>query len=114
MIDEPFECERCGACCRLIWAFEGLLDELSDKDGCCVFLDKEENACQIYKRRPTVCRVDDYFYRHVSGVTKTEYIEATKKCCVAFRQAAYQGLDMGMLRELIKEILSSYPKLDTF
>lgn len=55
----PFDCNRCGACCRRISAVRPDMDR---GDGACVHLlgaPGDEHACAIYETRPRECRVDE-------------------------------------------------------
>lgn len=58
---KAFDCNRCGACCRLVGSAPETR-ELDRGDGACKHLVTEEggaHACAIYETRPMVCRVDE-------------------------------------------------------
>lgn len=61
----PFPCNGCGKCCRQVdkstetaW--------LSRGDGVCRHFDETSRRCTIYAERPLVCRVEEYYVRHLS------------------------------------------------
>ena len=64
--------EECGACCKFdlddreninkILKEEDikLIKSMTDKDGWCKYLDKENKRCSIYDSRPHFCRVNEF------------------------------------------------------
>ena len=64
--------ENCGACCKLdlnereniknILSKEDLklIKSMTNNDGWCKYLDKNNMSCSIYKTRPHFCRVDKF------------------------------------------------------
>ena len=47
---EPFPCTACGACCRNVQYMP------AKEDGSCIYL-QEDNKCEIYETRPSICRI---------------------------------------------------------
>ena len=66
----PFECEKCGACCRA---------------ANCEFL--KGNLCGRYENRPLACNIDKLydtlFYKHF---TREEWYAANKIACIEMRE----------------------------
>jgi len=68
-----FNCEKCGACCRLVGCKE--LDE--------------GNLCRVYEDRPDICRVDRMFeLRHLT-ITREDYYKISKAACADLRRKVY-------------------------
>ena len=79
-----FQCDKCGACCRLISA----VPELDRGDGVCKFL-SEDNTCSIYPDRPTICRVDDMYELLGKGkLTREEYYQLNYTICQQLKSMA--------------------------
>tara|TARA_R110000824_G_scaffold318179_6_gene505428 strand:- start:206 stop:508 length:303 start_codon:yes stop_codon:yes gene_type:complete len=77
-----FECSGCGACCRKAAEF-GLVPT---KDGHCIYL-TEDNQCEIYKTRPTICNISAmYALRKANGfsMSKEEYFALNAQFCNEF------------------------------
>lgn len=62
---QPFPCNSCGKCCRRIdqssetaWLDRG--------DGVCRNFDESSKQCLIYSERPLVCRVEEYYVKHLA------------------------------------------------
>jgi hypothetical protein len=65
-----FNCEKCGACCRVIK---------------CKHLTKD-NLCDIYSIRPLICRVDEMYKIIGNKLTKKQYYDLCKKACKYLRE----------------------------
>ena len=64
--------ENCGACCKFNLGDRSaladklnkddiaLINSMTDKDGWCKNLDRENKKCLIYETRPNFCRVDKF------------------------------------------------------
>lgn len=51
-----WECNKCGACCRIAGK---IVPELDRGDGVCRWL-TETNLCSIYEIRPQICRTKNF------------------------------------------------------
>ena len=51
-----FQCTECGACCKDVER----LGMPAREDGSCIYLN-DDNRCDIYEIRPTICSVDKTF-----------------------------------------------------
>jgi len=61
-----FECEKCGACCKVVN---------------CEYL-TEDNLCSIYEKRPFICDTKKMFEAvHSLTMTKEEYFMKSKVAC---------------------------------
>ena len=83
--------ENCGACCKfdlnersdltgkLNKEDISLINSMTDKDGWCKNLDKENKKCLIYENRPHFCRVNEF------SIAFKEYLKFGDKflidCC---------------------------------
>ena len=76
-----FPCTACGKCCRHV----GMSEEtsyLSRGDGVCRHFDEQTNLCMIYETRPLVCRVEDYYHKHLFDVyTWDEFVRINLVVC---------------------------------
>lgn len=76
-----FPCTQCGACCKSIASVE-FLSEFDDGRGKCKYLDDVSNKCEIYSKRPLLCRIDEayeqFFYENF---TKREYYKMNAEAC---------------------------------
>jgi Fe-S-cluster containining protein len=78
-----FECNNCGACCRMpaVRAY-GL--PVRD-DGSCMHL--VDNKCSIYNDRPLVCRIDDGWKEFFSkSMTLEQWYAWNKEWCVKLQE----------------------------
>jgi Fe-S-cluster containining protein len=85
-----FDCNRCGACCRVIGAVPSLA-HLDRGDGACKHLlgsAGEEHACAIYEDRPTECRVDE---SSPAAMTLAEWHRRNTAACERVRLIVYGG-----------------------
>lgn len=77
----PFPCNSCGKCCRRV----NMSDEtrfLDRGDGVCKNFDEQTNLCTIYTERPLVCRVEDYYKKHLSEkIEWDEFVRINVKIC---------------------------------
>ena len=99
---EKWDCVKgCGACCKLdpykrIDAIKVLTVEeqniymkMVGEDGWCVYYDKLNRKCNIYKKRPSFCRVSN-----ISKTFKIKSIESNNfaiKCCKQNIKEIYGG-----------------------
>ncbi len=84
MIREPFNCTKCGACCRLVP--DAILEAVGlpkhpTQSGCGNL--KDDLTCAIYETRPLVCSVDGMFehYYEPLGWTWDEFCIINEKIC---------------------------------
>lgn len=59
-----FPCNACGECCRRVDKSE-YTRFLDRGDGTCRHFNEDSKLCQIYHSRPLVCRVEDYYRKHL-------------------------------------------------
>lgn len=84
-MDNKFDCDKCGLCCRCLAKnpnIKGTILEKWDRgDGVCKHL-TNENLCDIYDKRPTICNVDK-LYRELYDkyMTLEEYHEMQRNAC---------------------------------
>lgn len=83
-----FECNRCGACCRLVSEAPETA-HLDRGDGACRHLigtAGDEHGCAIYSTRPVECRVD----KNVPAVMKLgEWQKRNRGACEVLRLHVY-------------------------
>jgi Fe-S-cluster containining protein len=80
---EPFPCNGCGKCCRLVdrsretaWLDRG--------DGTCRHFDESTLRCAIYETRPLVCRVQEYHSQHLARrISWTEFVKINLEICAS-------------------------------
>ncbi len=84
-----FNCQRCGACCRLagcsdIPEIKAMADEGTDV---CRHL-LPNNLCAIYETRPWFCRVDETYERIIKpqGISLEEWHEKNHASCEMLRR----------------------------
>jgi hypothetical protein len=84
-----FECNRCGACCRLVNRMPELA-HLDRGDGACRHMSDgpEGHGCDIYETRPTECRVDAM---RPQVVTQAEWNRRNTEACGLLRLEVYGG-----------------------
>lgn len=76
-----FPCTSCGECCKNVHLSE-LTAYLDRGDGTCHHFDSIKNLCTIYKDRPLVCRVEDYYYQYLSNIYEwEEFIQLNLNIC---------------------------------
>lgn len=76
-----FPCNGCGKCCRLVdrshetaWLDRG--------DGTCRHFDEVTLRCTIYETRPLVCRVQEYYSRHLAGsISWPQFVKINLDIC---------------------------------
>ncbi|MRX07229.1 YkgJ family cysteine cluster protein [Pseudoduganella sp. FT25W] len=71
----PFPCNGCGKCCRQVDK-SAETDWLDRGDGVCRHFDETSKRCLIYAERPLVCRVEEYYARHLSTQVSWEHFVA--------------------------------------
>ncbi len=85
-----FDCNRCGACCRLVGRLPSLA-HLDRGDGACVHMTGEpggEHGCAIYSERPKDCRVDE---STPAAMTVAEWHKRNHAACKVLHLAVYGG-----------------------
>ncbi|WP_372886337.1 YkgJ family cysteine cluster protein [Psychrobacter sp.] len=60
-----FPCTACGQCCKNVHLSE-LTNYLNRSDGTCRHFDDKTNLCLIYEDRPLICRIEEYYDKHLS------------------------------------------------
>ena len=82
-----FPCSQCGECCRNI----SHIDELKAFDngsGVCVNL-ADDNSCNIYTSRPTICRVDLVYDKYFASISSwEEFLQKNAEACNQLQIAA--------------------------
>lgn len=84
-----FDCNRCGACCRLV-GVDPELAYLDRGDGACrhLLVTDDGHACAIYEERPGRCRVDE----SVPPVMQlAEWHRRNRDACHVLRLTVYGG-----------------------
>lgn len=76
-----FQCDKCGACCRLLNLFGPAYSSLDRGDGVCKYLDLDTNLCKIYETRPIICNVEQGYKEFFSSIPYEEYINKTMDGC---------------------------------
>lgn len=61
----PFPCTSCGQCCKNVHLSEHT-NYLNRGDGICRHFDDERLLCNIYEKRPLICRIEDYHEKYLS------------------------------------------------
>ena len=75
---QKFPCTECGACCASIDGID-FLSKYND-NGKCMHL--QNNRCEIYEKRPLLCRIDEAFDAIFSEyMTKEEYYFTNALSC---------------------------------
>ena len=82
----PFNCTKCGLCCRSVGNTELTL-YLSRGDGVCRFFDELSMLCKIYDRRPDVCKVEESYVSFSGFNCIEEYFRANENVCKALQFA---------------------------
>lgn len=85
-----FDCNRCGACCRLA-AKVTEIAHLDRGDGACRHLvegDDGAHACAIYDTRPKACRVDESV---PAAMALSEWQRRNAEACKVLRLHVYGG-----------------------
>lgn len=62
------------------------------EDESCINLDKKENLCKIYDKRPDICRVDEMFKKtFYKFMSYEEYINLNIKSCEILKEIYNKG-----------------------
>ena len=77
-----FPCTGCGLCCQNI----STIPELRNLDlgnGVCKYFNEKDSFCEIYKKRPDICRVDKMFEKKYQKyfLSKKEFYEENARVC---------------------------------
>lgn len=83
---KKFFCNKCGACCQQLKLFGKLYQYLDDGNGVCKYYNTEKNECNIYEKRPLICRVEEGYHAFFSHVPYDEYIEKSMESCKNLKQ----------------------------
>lgn len=75
----PYQCKRCGSCCRHIDLIEEMKN-LDRGDGVCINL-TEKNLCKIYAERPPLCNGKFVYENFFSDMTVKDFHEMISKLC---------------------------------
>ena len=75
----PFNCNKCGECCRHINNIPQLIS-FDIGNGVCRYL--KDNICSIYDIRPEICQVDEMYNKYFSEqLSKEEFYVMNEKAC---------------------------------
>lgn len=76
-----FPCTACGQCCRNVHLSE-LTNYLNRGDGTCRHFDDSSLLCTIYEDRPLICRVEDYYEKHLSHLYEWDgFVKMNMEVC---------------------------------
>ncbi|MCB1658829.1 MAG: YkgJ family cysteine cluster protein [Pseudomonadales bacterium] len=76
-----FPCSACGKCCRKV-GISPQTQFLDRGDSVCRHFNEVTNLCNIYDDRPLVCRVEDYYKKHLSDKIRwIDFIEINHQIC---------------------------------
>lgn len=76
-----FPCTACGKCCKRVGLSEQTV-YLDRGDGTCRHFNENTNLCSIYEHRPLVCRVEDYYKKHLSHLYEwDEFVKINVEIC---------------------------------
>ena len=76
-----FPCSSCGLCCQNISHIEEL-QEFDLGNGVCKYFSYIDNSCEIYEKRPNICRVDKMFdIKYYQYFSKEEFYTENAKVC---------------------------------
>jgi len=77
-----FKCNGCGACCKHV----GHIEVLPSTNGVCDHL-RLDNTCDIYHRRPWICRVDGIYADYFQGkMDRGLFYDMTYEACEKLRE----------------------------
>lgn len=80
-MNDVFECNMCGSCCRSI-RLSPLTAWLDRGDGTCLHFDEDKKSCTIYEKRPDVCNVRlMYKVYYKNDFSWKEFVAINKKSC---------------------------------
>ena len=109
-MSEPFQCDKCSACCRLVFFVIDQAKENPDsddelvklinefpyelnKDGSCSMLG-EDGLCSVYDERPIICRVDDIYERFYAKImSKEQFNTVTHQACDHLKLVIINGVE---------------------
>ena len=79
-MDKPFNCWKCGACCKSV-CFYLPLSHLDRGDGTCMHL-QEDMTCAIYETRPDHCNTRTMYNKVWKALYSwNEYVEKSEEAC---------------------------------
>jgi Fe-S-cluster containining protein len=76
-----FKCSGCGACCLFAGGKLGLPER---EDGACAHLANDNKTCTIYESRPSVCRVDEGYFKikkYIPFLAQKTYNKINTRIC---------------------------------
>ncbi len=77
---ELFPCGKCGICCRSLQKND-LYKFLDRGDGICKNFNEINNLCEIYEKRPSICRVMEMKETLFPEMTVQDYIQKNIEAC---------------------------------
>ena len=82
---DEFDCEKCGACCTQLHK-SSVYGELDRGDGICKYFDEKGRSCLIYKNRPVICNINEFYtLYYAEKLSLKEFHELNKKACIQLR-----------------------------
>ncbi len=76
-----FPCTACGKCCKNVH-LSPQTDYLNRGDGTCRHFDDNTKLCSIYQDRPLVCRVEEYYEKHLADLYKwNDFVKINLAIC---------------------------------
>ena len=86
----PYDCKRCGNCCRHIELVEEM-KSFDRGDGVCKYL-TNDNLCQIYSQRPNICNGQYIYENFYSNISVAEFHEIISNLCEMIRGKDFEKL----------------------
>lgn len=87
-IPDVFPCDQCGECCRHIASIPQLAG-FDRGNGVCVHLCG--NVCDIYERRPEICRVDTMYEKYFSKLyTRESFYRLNWEVCQKLKETHHR------------------------
>ena len=86
----PYDCKRCGSCCRHV----DLIEEMKSfdrGDGVCKHL-TDFNLCRIYPQRPNLCNGKYVYENFYSNMSVTEFHKMISNLCETIRGNEFEEL----------------------
>lgn len=81
-----FICDKCGLCCMNIGK-SPVFSELDRGDGTCKFFVDDTRLCSIYKKRPTLCNVEEaYEAYYKTSMTLHDYLKINYESCAKLKE----------------------------
>ena len=86
----PYDCQRCGACCRHVDRVTEM-KTFNRGDGVCKHL-TEDNLCEIYSERPPLCNGEYLYKKFFSDMSVEEFHEIINMLCKDLRRQEFEEL----------------------